>query len=660
MTCKKVADAAPYLFHEGTNFCAYDYLGAHKTDDGYVFRVWAPNAKNVYLAGDFNGWQADTPFSKETDQGVWSLQLPNGKISQLSKYKFIIDTGEKLIYKADPYAWYCEKPPETASVFYDIENFNWSDGSWLENRKNTVIEPQYSIPVNIYEMHAGSWKLKENGEPLNYRELAHELAPYLKQMGYTHVELMPVSEYPFDGSWGYQVCGYYAPTSRFGTPHDFMYFVDYMHKSGIGVILDWVPAHFPKDAHGLYEFDGQPLYEYQGKDRMENAGWGTRRFDVGRNEVQSFLISNALFWLKKYHIDGLRVDAVASMIYLDYDRRPGEWNPNIYGTNECLEATAFFQKLGGVIRREAPDTMFIAEESTAWKNVSKPAEQDGLGFNLKWNMGWMNDVLSYFSTDPYFRKYNHEKVTFSLMYAFSENFVLPISHDEVVHGKHSLLDKMPGDYNMKFAGARAFFAYMMTHPGKKLLFMGSEIGQFTEWNYKTGIEWFLLDYDMHAKLQNFVRELNQLYLSQSALWERDFSWDGFQWIDADNRDWSILSYIRYNSEGDRLVTVLNLTPVERRDFTLNVYDAGYYKEVLNSDDEKFGGSGLTNPTSLRTKKTKSTPSNFAGSLTLNLAPMSAVLLHHKVKIEPTPTKLPQKSKKPRACSTPKKAKSKDS
>ncbi len=632
MALKPKDNAAPYLFHEGTNFCAYDYLGVHKTKNGnFTFRVWAPNADNVYIAGDFNGWQPQDKLTRETDAGLWACEISKERFSQYSKYKFIIERDGKLIYKADPYAFYCELPPDTASVYYDIEGFDWNDSDWLSNRAKTVKEPEYSIPLNIYELHAGSWKTKEDGSPLNYRELAHELAPYVKQMGYTHVELMPISEYPFDGSWGYQVCGYYAPTSRFGNPSDFMYFVDYMHKSGVGVILDWVPAHFPKDAHGLYEFDGSPLYEYQGKDRMENAGWGTRRFDVGRNEVQSFLISNALFWLNKYHIDGLRVDAVASMIYLDYDRKPGEWNPNMYGTNECLEAVAFFKKLGTVIRGAHPDTLFIAEESTAWSNVSRPAEQNGLGFNLKWNMGWMNDVLDYFAIDPFFRKHNHNKVTFSLMYAFSENFILPISHDEVVHGKKSLLDKMPGDYNMKFAGTRAFFAYMMTHPGKKLIFMGSEIGQFSEWDYKKGIEWFLLDYDMHAKLQNYVRELNLLYLDHSELWQSDWSWEGFHWIDADDRDRSIIAFARFNREGDKLISILNLTPVERRGYVCNVFDAGTYREILNSDDVRFGGNGLLNPGPLRTKKNKSVPEGFAGALTLDLPPMSAVLLHHKNK-----------------------------
>ena len=659
MTLKSKDNAAQYLFHEGTNFAAYEFMGVHRVSgdglSGYEFRVWAPHAESVYIAGDFNEWKPVTPLSRETDAGLWSCVLPEEKFAKLSRYKFIIKSGDKYLYKADPYAFYCEVPPNTASVFYDIEGFEWNDSAWLAHRRSTVKEPEYSMPMNIYEIHPASWKTKENGEYLSYRELAHELAAYVKQMGYTHVELMPISEYPFDGSWGYQVCGYYAPTSRFGTPQDFMYFVDYMHRAGIGVILDWVPAHFPKDEHGLYEFDGKPLYEYQGEDKMENRGWGTRKFDVGRNEVESFLISNAMFWLRKYHIDGLRVDAVASMLYLDYDKQPGEWLPNAYGGKECLEAIAFFQKLGTVIRREFPEALFIAEESTAWKNVSKKAEWDGLGFNYKWNMGWMNDTLDYFSTDPLFRKYKHEKVTFSMMYAYSENFILPISHDEVVHGKKSLLDKMPGDYGQKFAGVRVFLAYMMTHPGKKLLFMGSEIGQFKEWDYKGSIEWFLLSYDMHAKLQSYVRELNFLYLENSELWEVDYSWDGFRWIDANNRDLSILSYVRSNKKGEKLVVLLKLTPVERRGFTCAVPDSGTYREIFNSDSERFGGSGMTNAEPMRSKKNKSTPEGFAGTISVDLPPLGAVILRHKARSKPA-ANVPDGKKSKKAAPAPKGAK----
>ena len=482
--------------------------------------------------------------------------------------------------------------------------------------------------MNIYEVHLGSWKLHEDGNFYSYRDLARELAPYVKQMGYTHVELMPVMEYPFDGSWGYQVTGYYAPTSRYGTPHDFMAFVDEMHRAGVGVILDWVPAHFPKDAHGLCEFDGQPLYEYQGKDRMEHAGWGTRRFDVGRNEVECFLVSNADYWARLYHCDGLRVDAVASMLYLDYDKKPGEWVPNVYGDNKSLEAIAFFQKLNSYMVNEHPDVLMIAEESTAFANVTS-FRDGGLGFNYKWNMGWMNDILDYCSTDPLFRKGIHGKATFSMMYAFSEHYILPISHDEVVHGKRSLLDRMPGEYRDKFAGTRAFLAYMMTHPGKKLMFMGGEIGQFREWDYKGQIEWFLLEYEMHRKLQRYTAALNNLYLSRTELWEQDMSWAGFDWMMADNCDESVLAYIRYNAHGDGILCVINFTPETRRGFKVGIPYEGWFTELLNSDDEAYGGTGVVNGSRIKSKKE---PNGYDGrpySLTFDLPPLSGVLFEGK-------------------------------
>ena len=626
MAEKKKGNMAAYLFHEGTNFRAYEYVGVHKNkdEDGFTFRVWAPCADEVFLAGDFNGWGYENPMRRITDDGLWETKLEGGSFGAFSKYKFIIRHAGCDVYKADPYAFFCERPPATASVYYDISGFPWNDEGWLKYRKEGFIEPEYPVPLNIYEIHADSWKKKNDGSPLSYRELAHELAPYVKQMGYTHVELMPITEYPYDGSWGYQVCGYYAPTSRFGTPHDFMYFVDYMHSSGIGVILDWVPAHFPKDEHGLYEFDGTRTYEYQGDDKTENPGWGTRRFDTGRNEVQSFLMSNALFWLRNYHIDGLRVDAVASMLYLDYDKKPGEWFPNSFGGNECLESIAFFKKLGDLIREEFPDALFIAEESTAFANVSKPEKYGGLGFTHKWNMGWMNDVLDYFSTDPLFRKHKQNKLTFSMMYAFSENFMLPISHDEVVHGKKSLLDKMPGEYEQKFAGLRAFLMYMMTHPGKKLLFMGSEIGQFTEWNYKDSVEWFLLDYDMHAKTQMFVRDLNHIYLENSELWEIDYSWDGFEWIDCDNCSESIISYYRRNKAGEELIIALNFTPVERKGYKLGVKSGGEYADIINSDDLIYGGSGKVNVSPVKAEKIRT--KYFDYTITVDLPPLGGFIM----------------------------------
>ena len=585
-------DLAPYLYHQGTNYQAYTYMGAHRTEDGYVFRVWAPHAERVFVVGDFNGWREDDPMERITEGGIFEAVLSHVRVHEQDLYKFKLICDGREIYKADPYAFAAECPPETASRICDIDGYEWRDEGWLAYRKEKAGR-FYEEPMNIYEVHLGSWRRHEDGTPFSYSEIATELATYVKQMGYTHVELMPVAEHPFDGSWGYQVCSYYAPTARFGSPTDFMGFVDTMHEAGIGVILDWVPAHFPKDAHGLYEFDGQPLYEYQGWDRIEHEGWGTRRFDVGRNEVECFLVSNASFWLEKYHIDGLRVDAVASMIYLDYDKRPGEWVPNVYGNNRCLEAIAFFRKLNMHIKGLYPDALMIAEESTAWSNVTT-LENDGLGFDMKWNMGWMNDTLAYAETDPLFRKYEHEKTTFSLTYAFSERYVLPISHDEVVHGKKSFLDKMSGDYWQKFASARAIFGYMMTHPGKKLFFMGSEIGQFREWDFASQIEWFLLDYESHAKFQHYVAKLNHFYLSSPALWQRDDSWDGFTWIDADDRDRSLLSYRRIDRDGEELIVVLNFTPTVYDDFWLRVPTLGEYEEVFNSDGVDFGGSGVIN------------------------------------------------------------------
>ena len=596
---KQGNDIAPYLFHQGTNYFAYEYLGVHATDNGYVFRVWAPNADCIFLVGDFNGWNEGLRMERINDGGIWEIKMTDGTVKPGDRYKYKIYGCGQVHYKADPYARATEMPPENASLVIDESNYKWRDDGWLDYRSRTAPE-FYKRPMNIYELHLGSWKRHEDGTPYGYVELARELAPYVKQMGYTHIELLPVTEHPFDGSWGYQVTSYFAPTSRYGTPDEFRAFVDKMHEAGIGVILDWVPAHFPKDRFGLYEFDGKPLYEYQGWDRIEHEGWGTRRFDVGREEVQSFLISSATYWLKEFHIDALRVDAVASMIYLDYDKRPGEWVPNQYGGNQCLEAIAFFRKLNSHIKGLYPDVLMIAEESTAWANVTT-FENNGLGFDMKWNMGWMNDTLAYAELDPIFRKYHHEKITFSLTYAFGERYALPISHDEVVHGKKSFLDKMSGDYWQKFAGARALYGYMMTHPGKKLFFMGSEIGQFREWDYEGEIEWFLLEYETHAKFQRYVAELNQLYLEYPAFWQRDDSWSGFCWVDADNRDQSVVSYRRIDDDGNELLVILNFTPVVREDFRLGVPYPGSYEEVINSDDVRFGGSGVVNVGVLKTE-----------------------------------------------------------
>ena len=589
-------DLAPYLFHQGTNYRTYHYLGAHHTGDRWVFRVWAPNADSVSVVGDFNDWNTEAlRMRRITDGGVWEADCPAAAAQAGQNYKFFLRNGEKELYKADPYGFRMQCPPETASVLWEADGYQWGDDGWLNHRRGRFDrEHAAAQPLNIYEVHPGSWKRHGDGSSYGYRELAEELSIYAKQMGYTHVELMPVSEYPFDGSWGYQVCGYYAPTARYGTPTGLKEFVDLMHRAGIGVILDWVPAHFPKDAHGLYEFDGQPLYEYQGRDRMECEGWGTRRFDVGREEVQSFLISNAAFWAEEFHVDGLRVDAVASMLYLDYDKKPGEWVPNIYGGNRSLEAIAFFRKLNGMMASDFPDVMTIAEESTAWADVTDFA-RNGLGFTFKWNMGWMNDALSYAAEDPLWRCDHHNQLTFSITYAFSERFILPVSHDEVVHGKKSLLDRFPGEYKQKFAGVRTFMTYMMTHPGKKLLFMGSEIGMFREWDFEGEIEWFLTDYEMHGKLQLFNAELNRFYLEHPALWETDGDWEKFRWIDADNREQSIFSYRRADRDGKELVVLLNFLPVRRENFLLAVPDAGIYEEVFNTDDVRYGGDGTCNP-----------------------------------------------------------------
>ena len=618
---KNTNDMAKYLFLEGTNYRAYDYLGAHREKDGYRFRVWAPNADAVYLVGDFNNWDDSCPMEK--DSGIWEYRLDGERFGIGSKYKYKVVRNGRAVFKTDPYGYYTEVRPDNASVYFDLAGFDWQDGDWLKKRA-AESDGFYSRPMNIYEVHAGSWKKNADGSFYTYKQLAEELIPYARDMGYTHIELMPLAEHPFDGSWGYQICGYYAPTSRFGTPHDFMAFVDAAHRTGLGVILDWVPAHFPKDANGLYEFDGAPLYEFQGADRMEHKSWGTRCFDVGRNEVQCFLVSNAAYWAEKYHIDGLRVDAVASMLYLDYDRRPGEWNPNVYGTNRSLEAIAFFKKLNSFMRGNYPDVLMIAEESTAWENVTR-FDGDGLGFRMKWNMGWMNDALSYAETDPLFRKGNHSKITFSMMYAFSEYYVLPVSHDEVVHGKKSLLDRFPGLYGQKFDGLRAFLVYMMTHPGKKLLFMGCENGQFSEWNYEKEVEWFLLDYERHAKLHAFVRDLNHLYLAHSELWEIDDNWEGFQWVEVDNSDESILAMRRINKRGEALLTVINFTPVEREGHPLTVPAGTRYSILLDSSDEKYGGYKKTTG-SLRSKKQK----DGSSVIRLDLPAHGAVILKEKV------------------------------
>ena len=615
------SDLPIYLFKQGNNMEAYRYFGAHLCAQdgqaGVVFRVWAPHAQAVSVVGDFNRWTPDADMMHKVADAVWELFIPGMKAYDVYKFCITTPSGEQ-VYKADPYAFHAETRPANGSKVYDIGGYPWGDAVWDEAQKKRDV---LNSPMLIYELHAGSWKMKEEGVPYNYSELADELIPYIKEMGYTHVELLPITEYPFDGSWGYQVTGYFAPTSRYGTPHDFMAFVDKLHQAGIGVILDWVPAHFPKDGYGLYMFDGAPCYEDPNPRRGEHKEWGTMVFNYGMPEVQSFLISSALFWVEQYHIDGLRVDAVASMLYLDYNRRDGEWEQNVNGGKENLEAIAFLQKCNSTVLGRYPYKMMIAEESTAWPLVTKPASDGGLGFNFKWNMGWMNDMLSYMKTDPLFRAGNHGKVTFSFFYAFSENFVLPISHDEVVHGKCSLINKMPGDYEQKFANLRTFYGYMTAHPGKKLLFMGQEFGQFIEWDENKPLDWMLLGYDKHRQLQAYVKDLNAFYRETPAMWEIDYSWEGFQWIVPDDNQQSVIAFLRRDAKGKMVMVVCNFNPVLREGYEMGVPNAGSYKEVLNSDDPKYGGSGVTNGT---VRSRKGAMHGFEQHVSLTLPPLSTL------------------------------------
>ena len=621
------------LFHDGKSYDAYKYLGAHfitkNRKNGAVFRVWAPHARSVSVAGSFNDWDtAAAPMERISDGGIWECFIPGVKTYDIYKYAIVTRTGE-TVFKSDPFAFHAETPPDNASKLYDISGYEWGDADWQEKKKNQII---YDSPVNIYEFHAGSWRKYEDGSYFDYVKLAEELSDYVKEMGYTHIEMMPIAEHPYDGSWGYQVSGYFAPTSRYGTPHDFMKFVDIMHSKGIGVILDWVPAHFPRDAFGIYNFDGEPCFEYSDPRKGEHKEWGTCVFDYGRNEVISFLCSNAYYWIDMYHIDGLRVDAVASMLYLDYNRRDGEWIPNIYGGKENLEAVDFLRRVNEVVFEHYPNTMMIAEESTAWPLVTKPTYMGGLGFNFKWNMGWMNDMLRYMSLDPIHRKFNHDSLTFSFFYAFSENYVLPISHDEVVHGKCSLINKMPGEYDMKFAGLRAFFAYMMAHPGKKLMFMGQEFAQFIEWNYTQELDWLLLDIDKHRRTHEFVKTLNKFYLSHPQLWEIDYSWEGFNWIANDDNEQSIIAFRRIDKSGKELITVCNFVPVTRENYRIGAPYRGEYRLVLNTDDTAFGGDGVEVK---KVIKSESTP--FHGldqSISLTIPAMSVMIFECK----PAPAK----------------------
>ena len=581
-----------YLFGEGRHYQLYHKLGAHpytyRGQDGYYFAVWAPHAAAVSLVGDFNAWNPDaTPMKPVADSGIYELFVPGLGVGQLYKFAITTHTGT-ILFKADPYAFSAEYRPGTASVTADIRGFKWNDSKWMESRAGT--DP-VKAPISIYEVHLGSWKKKNRPEKdgyYTYMEAAHELADYVLEMGYTHVELMGIAEHPYDGSWGYQVTGYFAPTSRYGTPAEFMYFVNYLHKKGIGVILDWVPAHFPKDAHGLADFDGQALYEYADPRKGEHPDWGTKVFDYAKNEVSNFLIANALYWLDEYHIDGLRVDAVASMLYLDYGRQDGQWVPNKYGDNKNLEAIEFFKHLNSVIRGRKDGAIIIAEESTAWPKVTKSPEEDGLGFTFKWNMGWMHDFLEYMKLDPYFRKFNHNKMTFGITYCTSENFILVLSHDEVVHLKCSMINKMPGEYEDKFANLKVGYTFMLGHPGKKLLFMGQDFGQFHEWDEKVSLDWYLTKEPFHADLQNYVKGLLTLYHKYPALYRLDEEYDGFQWINANDGDRSIFSFIRRDeTQKKNLLFICNFTPVDRDDYRVGVPKRGTYTLLLDQEHSYY-------------------------------------------------------------------------
>ncbi len=617
-----------YLFHQGNHFRSYEFMGAHLVENngvsGAIFNLWAPNAKEVRVVGDFNSWNGCCHcMEKQSDSGIWSLFIPNLKQWDLYKYELYTWDG-RVLTKSDPYAFYSEMRPGTASKIAALDLYEWNDKAWMENRKNLNTSEK---PVNIYEVHLGSWKRKENGDFYTYRELAEELVEYVCYMGYTHIEVLPLSEHPYDGSWGYQSTGYYSATSRYGSLYDFMYFVDRCHQMGIGVIMDWVPGHFCKDDHGLRQFDGTALYEYADPVKGENAGWGTANFDLGRTEVNSYLISNALFWLDKYHIDGIRVDAVASMLYLDFGKEAGQWQPNRNGGRENLEAVEFIKKLNTMVHEYYPNVLMIAEESTTWPFVTAPTHSEGLGFNYKWNMGWMNDMLKYMEMDSIYRKFHHNLITFSFMYAYSENFLLPLSHDEVVHGKKSLIDKMPGDYWQKFANLRAFYGYMMAHPGKKLLFMGGEFGQFIEWRYADSLDWLLLDYDMHKKMQNYVKALNEFYKNEASLWELDHTWDGFKWIDADNYTQSIAAFIRRSrNKKDYLVVISNFIPVVHESYRIGVPYSGDYIEVFNSDWCEFGGSGQLNSKLIKTDKIKWHDMDY--SIEIKIPPLATVFLRN--------------------------------
>lgn len=596
--------------------------------NGVVFRVWAPTARSVSVAGDFNNWNNEANYMYNIGYGVWEVFVEG--VKEFCTYKYCIESeyGDRLM-KADPYAFHAQTRPGQASVVYDIESYSWNDSEWFNKRKENNIS---SSPMNIYEIHAGSWRKYPDGNFFNYQKLADELIPYLKEMHYTHVQLMPIMEYPYDGSWGFQTTGYYAPTSRYGTPSDFMAFVDKLHGEGIGVILDWVPSNFPTDDFGLARFDGSPLYESNDPKTSKRDSWGTCLFNYARFEVTSFLVSCAMFWLDKYHIDGLRIGALSSMLYLDYGKTDGEWEPNKFGGKENLDAVDFVKRLNTAVHMYHPDVMMFAEENTSWPKLTHKIEDGGLGFDFKWNMGWMNDMLHYMSLNSMWRPFNHDSLTFSFYYAFSEKFLLPISHDEVSHGKGSLIKQMPGKYDEQFAGVRAFITYMYAHPGKKLVFMGTEIGQFDEWNHEEAIQWDLLEFEKHKKLRTFFKELNKFYLDCKPLYELDTVWKGFDWIHHDDYTNSVIAFKRTDKNGDEIVSVCNFQPIRRDEYCIGVPKYGLYDEVFNSDEERFGGSGVVNGNNIKTEVMKI--HGFDQGLSLTLPPLSVIYLRCAKELEP--------------------------
>lgn len=635
-----------YLFHEGRNYNAYNFMGAHFTSEnrkrGVRFTLWAPRAKNIFLVGDFSNWETkeENKLNKINETGLWSIFIP--RLKEGIKYKYYIEQEDgKAVLKADPYGIYSEVRPNTASILCEKTKIRWSDKKWLNKREATNY---FESPINIYELHLGSWKRKDEDEFLSYDELSVVLPKYVKEMGYTHVEFMPLNEHPLDASWGYQVTGYYSVTSRYGDIKGLKRLINALHKNDIGVILDWVPGHFCKDEQGLYMFDGTPTYEYEEKWKADNKGWGTFNFDLGKPEVKSFLISNAFYFINEFHIDGLRVDAVSNMLYLNYGRNHGEWIPNIYGGNENLEAIQFIKELNEAIKTYSKGVITIAEESTSWPNVTNDTEYGGLGFDFKWNMGWMNDTLEYNELDPIYRKYHHNKLTFPMMYNHSEKFILPISHDEVVHGKKSLIDKMQGDYWNKFANLRAYMAYMYGHPGKKLMFMGCEFGQFIEWREYEELEWKLIDkFDMHRKTHNFLKDLNNFYKNNSELWELDYDGDGFQWIDADNNEQSIYIFIRKSKNVEKYkIFVCNFTPMVYYDFNIGVPEKGVYREIFNTDKKEYGGSGQVIKGNLFSKE--GWCHNQPYTLTIKVPPMAVSVFERIIEENKTEEKILKEDK----------------